>query len=740
MSDKLEGKGTNAERLAALEGAVNHMLDSTEAHRVEVAVQMQELTKAVSDLIQAVKKPGKKGGKANYSSFDDSGDDDGDEEDDPDDSDKSSNSDNSKRSKKKHRKRNPLLDCRKLKIPIFSGEDVHGWIYKVERYFEIHKFGKKDQLRAVAICLEGAPLTWFRWNNAKKPFQSWGRFKRKLLERFQASREGSVQEQFLDIQQTGTVREYVERFEAFAGQLVDVLESIQESTFIKGLKEGVRSAVRIAEPESLAQAIRMAIRIDENTTGGSSRSGVSAGPPKMGQGFQAKTNTTVPVAQVKRENGSPSTFKRLTQTELAEKRTQGLCFRCDGKFAPGHKCPSKTLQVLIVDEEDDKRTNLEHAHFDMAEVSLNAINGLTPPRTMKVRGDVGGLEVIVLIDSGATHNFLSTRIISQLGITLGGDRSVGVKMGNGLMVRSQGVCRGVVLNLPEVQVVSDFLPFDIGGSDIILGIQWLRTLGDMTVNWEELWMQYWDGDRLVRIVGDPTLSKSLASCKTLCKMLQQEVEGFLVHLTAKSDAEDPLAVPAKIQAIIDAYQDVFNMPSGLPPNRSITLQEGTSPLSALAATSLVDWEGLWKEIDENEELGTIRRQLLNGETMADVCTFSSEEDLSGGETDSTLMSQELKDTLIRKFGGRISSLKQEFNKKKKKGKLPNEARQTLLDWWNSHIKWPYPTEGDKISLAETTGLDPKQINNWFINQRKRHWKPSESMQLAAMGGLAGQYT
>lgn len=59
--------------------------------------------------------------------------------------------------------------------------------------------------------------------------------------------------------------------------------------------------------------------------------------------------------------------------------------------------------------------------------------------------------------------------------------------------------------------------------------------------------------------------------------------------------------------------------------------------------------------------------------------------------DSTHMSQELKDTLLRKFGGRISSLKQEFTKKKKKGKLPKEARQTLLDWWSSHYKWPYPT-------------------------------------------------
>lgn len=47
-------------------------------------------------------------------------------------------------------------------------------------------------------------------------------------------------------------------------------------------------------------------------------------------------------------------------------------------------------------------------------------------------------------------------------------------------------------------------------------------------------------------------------------------------------------------------------------------------------------------------------------------------------------------------------------------------------------------EADKLSLAESTGLDQKQINNWFINQRKRHWKPSENMQQAMMGGFSAQ--
>ncbi|KAJ6845466.1 putative homeobox protein knotted-1-like 1 [Iris pallida] len=127
--------------------------------------------------------------------------------------------------------------------------------------------------------------------------------------------------------------------------------------------------------------------------------------------------------------------------------------------------------------------------------------------------------------------------------------------------------------------------------------------------------------------------------------------------------------------------------------------------------------------------------------LPDETAGSSEEDASGGEIDiqeSHLKGEnrDLKDKLLRKYSGYLSSLKQEFSKKKKKGKLPKEARQTLLDWWTAHYKWPYPTEADKIALAESTGLDQKQINNWFINQRKRHWKPTESMHFAVMGSLS----
>ncbi|OVA16070.1 Homeobox domain [Macleaya cordata] len=136
--------------------------------------------------------------------------------------------------------------------------------------------------------------------------------------------------------------------------------------------------------------------------------------------------------------------------------------------------------------------------------------------------------------------------------------------------------------------------------------------------------------------------------------------------------------------------------------------------------------------------GPIR--VFTDEKCEGVGSSEDDQENSGGETelpeiDPRAEDRELKNHLLKKYSGYLSSLKQELSKKKKKGKLPKDARQKLLNWWELHYKWPYPSETEKVALAESTGLDQKQINNWFINQRKRHWKPSEDMQFVVMDGL-----
>ncbi|KAG2543893.1 homeobox protein knotted-1-like 3 [Panicum virgatum] len=91
--------------------------------------------------------------------------------------------------------------------------------------------------------------------------------------------------------------------------------------------------------------------------------------------------------------------------------------------------------------------------------------------------------------------------------------------------------------------------------------------------------------------------------------------------------------------------------------------------------------------------------------------------------------QELKIELKQGFKSRIEDVREEILRKRRAGKLPGDTTSILKQWWQQHSKWPYPTEDDKAKLVEETGLQLKQINNWFINQRKRNWHNSQTSTL-----------
>lgn len=55
-------------------------------------------------------------------------------------------------------------------------------------------------------------------------------------------------------------------------------------------------------------------------------------------------------------------------------------------------------------------------------------------------------------------------------------------MGTEQIEKGRGVCREVLLSLQGVQVQDDFLPLDLDSTDVILGMQWPQTLGEMKVS------------------------------------------------------------------------------------------------------------------------------------------------------------------------------------------------------------------------------------------------------------------
>ena len=105
--------------------------------------------------------------------------------------------------------------------------------------------------------------------------------------------------------------------------------------------------------------------------------------------------------------------KRLSWDEMQKRRAQGLCFNCNDKFTPGHKCQGP--QLLLLDcqpaeyEMEEEELQITDNMGDQAEpeILLYALTSWTSPQTMRVVATIGCQHVMVLIDSGSTHNCLS---------------------------------------------------------------------------------------------------------------------------------------------------------------------------------------------------------------------------------------------------------------------------------------------------------------------------------------------
>nr|XP_057933533.1 homeobox protein Meis1a isoform X2 [Doryrhamphus excisus] len=73
---------------------------------------------------------------------------------------------------------------------------------------------------------------------------------------------------------------------------------------------------------------------------------------------------------------------------------------------------------------------------------------------------------------------------------------------------------------------------------------------------------------------------------------------------------------------------------------------------------------------------------------------------------------------------------------KKRGIFPKAATNTLRAWLFQHLAHPYPSEEQKRRLSHDTHLSVLQVNNWFINARRRIVQPMIDQSNTAVVGAA----
>ena len=95
-------------------------------------------------------------------------------------------------------------------------------------------------------------------------------------------------------------------------------------------------------------------------------------------------------------------MRRLSPSELEERRRNGQCFNCDEKYVRGHNRVCARLFVMEVASRDEEDDEPEHTDDQQPQISLHAIAGVHTRDTMQVRVQLGRAMVTALLDSGST--------------------------------------------------------------------------------------------------------------------------------------------------------------------------------------------------------------------------------------------------------------------------------------------------------------------------------------------------
>jgi hypothetical protein len=198
-----------------------------------------------------------------------------------------------------------------------------------------------------------------------------------------------------------------------------------------------------------------------------------------------------------------------------------------------------------------------------------------------VWSEVGGRRVLTLIDSGATSNFINSKLVEELNLNVTETPIYVVEVGNGEKVRNCGVCEELKLNIQDVEFQQHFFIMELCGSEMVLGMDWLASLGNIEANFGHLCLK-WElqGTKCI-IQGDPSLCNSQVNWKAMLKAIANQGMGFYVQSVEEVLNENANQnITSDWAGVIKRFDDVFNMPTGLPPPRvhdhAIVLQPGAT--------------------------------------------------------------------------------------------------------------------------------------------------------------------
>ena len=370
----------------------------------------------------------------------------------------------------------------KLEFPKYYGADPTEWFNRVAQFFEFQDTTDNQKVSLASFHLEREANQWWQWLHRAYQEEdrvvTWELFEEELWARFGPIECEDFDEALSKVRQIGSLREYQKEFERLSNRVHGWSQKALVGLFMGGLRSEISETIHMFKPKTLKEATSLARMKDEQLQ----RQRRISRPP-----LPIHTSLALPTTT------KASPIKRLSWEEMQRRRAQGLCFNCDDKFTSGHRCKGPELLLLEGNIDDDSEGDNTKAEIDLPsdpEISLHALTGWTAAKTMRVTAKIGTQDVVVLIDSGSTHNFISDKVATLLHLPVVPTAPFNVRVANGQPLKCQGRFDNIHILLQGIPFSITFYSLPLTGLDLVLGVQWLEQLGYVVCDWKKMTMEF----------------------------------------------------------------------------------------------------------------------------------------------------------------------------------------------------------------------------------------------------------
>ena len=494
----------------------------------------------------------------------------------------------------------------KINFPRFDGEKYKEWLGKAEQFFLIDSTIEEKKVGIASMHFDGEASTWhlalMQEDVDAEVLSSWRNYKSRLKERFEEVMDDPMAE-LKELKETDGIADYNRKFELIRTRL-KLSEEYMLSAYLAGLRLDTQMHIRMFNPQSTRQCLVLGRLYEKAHPKREGKSNWMATKPQVGNLPQKGV-----LATPKEETAKPRETKGrlrpfLSQAEMSERRSKGLCYYCNEKFTPEHFQVHKKTQLYSMDceeaeessdEEEEEQVERVNKVKEVAHISINAIAGISDYTTMKVRGLHGKRNIYVLIDSGSTHNFLDRKVAEALGCRVTEAGRARVSVADGTKIEVCGKVDKFQWSFRGHQFEADFMVIPLGGHDVVLGVQWLSGLGPITWDFQKLEMEFKWGTKRVALRGISPNSVREIKAKRVEAMRDEDIQLHMIYAW-EEDEEEHMSLnlahthdksASEVDAIhrlTDQFQDIFEEPKVLPPFRrnhdhKIVLKEVSNPVN-----------------------------------------------------------------------------------------------------------------------------------------------------------------